>query len=346
MQAPRSGDGTVLDTSVKPRCDPGREQPPALPFRQRQKYPGYTERGLPGGGGRGAHRAEGTACDRVWQGRLWPADTGAELGALAMQGGEAAGVDGPGVSGENKACPGCHGCRAQSQLWDRVGGSVRLADGKLILEPQCGRGTGAKSDQSPGSGSRDKVGERERKTRVRKGGSWGPAVSARGPRRRGRNLKQALEGFQTPGVPSPLLLPWGWGDGMGGAGQWSWVLQSILPATCPQPPSRAPWVCTSLLSASLREAPSSLTFLTPSTHAFPTPPLGHGRRLVARCDSRKRTDISPVKQGWPGAPSMPSSLKGCWRNRGSGPAWQGNAFGLLGKPLSPLCLGAVLTEFL
>lgn len=204
---------------MKPRCDPGREQPPALPFRKRQKHPGYTERGLPGGGGRGARRAEGTACDRVWQGRLRPADTGAELGALAIQGGEAAGVGGPGVSGDNEACPGCHRCKAQSQLWDRVGGSVRPSDGKLILEPQCGRSTGAKSDRSPGSGSRDK-GRRGEENQSQKGWVMGASCKWEGPKAQGEKFEAGLGGLPNPWGTLPSAPAMGLGRWHG----WGWAV--------------------------------------------------------------------------------------------------------------------------
>lgn len=210
-------------------------------------------------GGGGACWAEGTACDcdRVWLGRLqqakicvslglWPC--GGWRGAVRLQGW----LDWGGL-GKHEACPGCHGwgpCPSfgmglGAPTGQQVESSSWNHDGEGAVEPSVTESCVRQQGQGE---------EEERKARLRRGGSWGPAVSGRGQGNRGRSLMQALEGFQTLRVPSPLLQSLGWGDGKGGAG--GWVLQNVL-SLHPRPPGGAP---SSFLPALGRPPPAHVHF--------------------------------------------------------------------------------------
>lgn len=144
-------------------------------------------------------------------------------------------------------------------------------------------------------------GGRGKERQTQKGWVLGPAGSGRGQGNWGRSLMQALEGFRTLRVPSPLLQSWGWGDGKQGAG--GWVLQNVPTAAAlslhPRPPGGAP---PSFLPALERPPPARV----------PSQPHRWGLAGAwLSCVTLDKAQAYPHQAGLAGvSPSMPSALKG------------------------------------
>lgn len=177
------------------------------------------------------------------------------------------------------------------------------------MEPQCRGSTGAGSDPSPASGSRDR-GREERGTSESDRGSWGPAGSGRargaGGETRGR-LWRASKGLGRP----PLCSCHGLGrrPGSGGAG----VLgppDCFLTATCPQPPSGPPGRAHPLFLPACRGR--LLPHFTDPQHHTPSQPhpwgpAGTWRPCVIPDNALTRPRLAGVA-GVP--PPTPSALRG------------------------------------
>lgn len=257
-------------------------------------------------GAGGACWAEGTACDcdRVRLGRLqqakicvslglWPC--GGRRGAVRPQGW----LDWGGL-GKHEACPGCCGrgpCPSSGMglgapTGQQVESSSWSRDGEGAVEPRVpdkGRKRKGKAD-SEGVGP---------------GASW----KWEGPGELGEKLDAGFGGLPDP--PGTLSAAPVMGLGRRQAGGWGLGPPERPDSCCPQPPSQAPWGCTSLLPASLGEAPSC-------TRAFPTSPLGPCRCMAVLCDSRQGTGISPSSRAGRGVPIHAFRSEGLMKEPASG----------------------------
>lgn len=118
-------------------------------------------------------------------------------------------MGGPGVSGDTKLALGAMG----------AGPSHSFGMG---LGAQSGRQMESSSWSHNAEGALElrvtRVWRQPARTRGGRGGEnqsqnrWvmGASCGWEGPEEQGEKLNAGFGGFQTPGVPSPLLLPWGW----------------------------------------------------------------------------------------------------------------------------------------